>query len=360
MMQTSQRAVQKSSRIFTRQCRICDAPAQYSYFGTVSCYPCKMFFRRHALSTKKDLKCTCNGQYASNIRICTLCRLTKCFQSGMSIDRFRSSKQNTLLKLSRQPTVWNFSQVNQSLLTNNQWALLSNLHHSYKESHLLTIGQSLHDLHYHSHLPYTTYETLVNQFVESIYDTTGDYLHMNHDLRELPFHERSIVLRVAVANVTCMTSVFSIGYCHLYNLNNFLHFMKMKYGKYVVDIQCWAAKYIDQDLTVNKMAIALFAVSEDSCSYSTKISTNFPISSVIIHIQHRYVEVIWKYLIVKYGYSGAVKRFLNLTLWILAMKILTSHAETVLTHVDHIDSLVEQIELKFILDDIEHILETNS
>ncbi|CAF1394427.1 unnamed protein product [Adineta ricciae] len=358
MKQPSQQAVQKRNRIFTRQCRICDAPAQYSYFGTVSCYSCKMFFRRRALSTKKDLKCTCNGQYPSNIRICTSCRLTKCFQLGMSTDRFRSSRQNTLIKLPRQPTVWNFSQADQLLLTNNQWALLSNLHHSYNESHLLTIGQSLHDLHYHSHLPYTTYETLVNQFLESIYDTTRDYLHMNHDLSELPFHERSIVLRAAVANVTCMTSVFSIGYCRLYNLDNFLYFMKMKYGKYAVDISCWAVKYIDQDLTVNKMTMALFAVSEDS--YSTKMSTNFPISSMIIHIQHRYVEVIWKYLILKYNYSGAVKRFLNLTSWILAMKILTSHAETLLTHVNHIDSLVEQIELKFVLDDIEHILETNS
>jgi uncharacterized Zn finger protein (UPF0148 family) len=30
------------------QCKICGAPARYSYYGAVVCHPCKMFFKRNA------------------------------------------------------------------------------------------------------------------------------------------------------------------------------------------------------------------------------------------------------------------------------------------------------------------------
>ena len=30
------------------ECKICNAPARYSYYGAIVCEPCKMFFRRNA------------------------------------------------------------------------------------------------------------------------------------------------------------------------------------------------------------------------------------------------------------------------------------------------------------------------
>lgn len=38
----------KRSKILSQICQICGAPAEYSYFGAISCHPCKMFFRRNA------------------------------------------------------------------------------------------------------------------------------------------------------------------------------------------------------------------------------------------------------------------------------------------------------------------------
>ncbi len=36
------------SKVLSNQCRICGAPAVYSYFGVISCHACKIFFRRNA------------------------------------------------------------------------------------------------------------------------------------------------------------------------------------------------------------------------------------------------------------------------------------------------------------------------
>lgn len=38
----------RRSKNLPNECRICTAPADYSYFGVVSCQSCKIFFRRNA------------------------------------------------------------------------------------------------------------------------------------------------------------------------------------------------------------------------------------------------------------------------------------------------------------------------
>jgi hypothetical protein len=39
--------ISKSKQLI-HECRICGAPAEYSYFGVISCDSCKIFFRRNA------------------------------------------------------------------------------------------------------------------------------------------------------------------------------------------------------------------------------------------------------------------------------------------------------------------------
>ncbi len=39
------------------ECKICRAPATYSYFGAIVCQSCKMFFKRNAEQGQVILKC---------------------------------------------------------------------------------------------------------------------------------------------------------------------------------------------------------------------------------------------------------------------------------------------------------------
>jgi hypothetical protein len=54
-----------------------------------------------------------------------------------------------------------------------------------------------------------------------------------------------------------------------------------------------------------------------------------------------------------------VKRFLNLTLWLASMNILSSHAQSLAIHITDIDSIIEQTEMTLILDDVDQIIEKN-
>ncbi|CAF1000989.1 unnamed protein product [Rotaria sordida] len=129
MVKLSFESFNENSKALPSNCKICGVPARYSSF-----------------------KCDFDGQCEINInnrRVCTSCRLEKCFRSGMSMKLFRSpyskrinkkslSTSTDLIKIVNQtqiqmlPTL-NLLQSDISTLTNDQWTLLSNLVHSYDE-----------------------------------------------------------------------------------------------------------------------------------------------------------------------------------------------------------------------------------
>ncbi len=41
------------SKLLPYKCRICGAPADYLYFGVISCRSCKMFFKRNGNNSRQ-------------------------------------------------------------------------------------------------------------------------------------------------------------------------------------------------------------------------------------------------------------------------------------------------------------------
>ncbi|CAF1367883.1 unnamed protein product [Rotaria sordida] len=353
----------KKSKIFQGVCEICGVPAEYNYFGVISCNACKMFFKRNAESGQTAFVCNFGGQCEININtrhVCSSCRLTKCFKCGMDIEKFRASRQSEpkrrcLVKL---PTL-NLLRSDQSLLTTNQWTLLSNLCNSYNESQILPFSERLTHIHDTSQFSCRAYTVLIEEFLASIYETTRTYLCSNDDLRRLSGDDRSVILRSAADYVSCMGGTFIMQYYHLYDLDGFLNAMNAKYGKSLMDVHIWSRKFIDPNIVLAKLSISMFAFSEDSCSYYSNISSHYTNSITILQIQNKYAELTWKYLLYKYGLHDAVNRFLNITLWLCSMHILAFHAQSLANHVSDVDSVIEKTELKLILDDIDEMDETN-
>ena len=103
---------QRRKKATQSECKICGAPAIYSYCGVISCRPCNVFFRRHALQKKVSLKYGLTLKYISilfkavlkcnfdchcevnvNTRhVCSYCRLAKCLSSGMNVEMIRPSR----------------------------------------------------------------------------------------------------------------------------------------------------------------------------------------------------------------------------------------------------------------------------
>ncbi|CAF3960500.1 unnamed protein product, partial [Rotaria sordida] len=144
------------------KCKICEASARYSYYGAIVCHSCKMFFKRNAENRKSILKCSSGNKCDINMgnrHTCASCRLRKCFINGMRSEMIRSSQckknkrdkkrkliidsipltsttsviLNKKFQFDQIPTL-NLLELNRSILSMDQWNLLSNLVNCFDEN----------------------------------------------------------------------------------------------------------------------------------------------------------------------------------------------------------------------------------
>ncbi|CAF2566542.1 unnamed protein product [Rotaria sp. Silwood2] len=287
------------------ECQICGVPASHVHFGVLSCASCKIFFKR-------------NAEF-------------------------------------EQLTTWNLLQSDKSLLNSNQWTLLSNLIHSYDASKLLAIAQRLMNENNILQSVEMSNPILMEEFVKGAYETSGTYLRSNRDLLILSSENRSEFLRGAAEHVHCLSSIFVLNQSQLYIHQPFLNACRRLYGEQSVGMAHHVMKHIDPDVVLVKLALSLFAFSFSVLIFSPYVTMQQNNSSLIFHIQNTYAEVTWKYLIYKYGYYQAIIRFTNIIQCLLAATDTVSRSQNIEIHTNTMESLVEQTEISFILEDTESI-----
>ncbi|CAF4189863.1 unnamed protein product, partial [Adineta steineri] len=305
----------------------------------------------------KTFKCNFGGNCEikrDNHHVCTSCRLKKCFQYGMTTDKFRPSRSTK----SKTKSLVKVEPRYQLEKVTSQWTLLSNLYNTFDESQVSLLSKCLVDTHNSLQPINVTYQRLIEKFLVCNYEATGRYLRLNDDICKLSFNDRFILLRNAADNVSCMTSMFIKHHFGLFNLDSFLKIITAMYGNGAVSFTRWTMKFVNQDIVIFKLALSLFALSKITYLYSPNIPVDSTNSSTLFHIQNKYAEVTWKYLNYRYGWYDAVKHFQSIIYCLMACTMLMVPVQSVSTHVDNVDSLVELTEVTLILDDVEEIIET--
>jgi len=200
-----------------------------------------------------------------------------------------------------------------------------------------------------------TNSKLPKEFFMKTYEISGKYLRSNLDLCTLSSDDRSAFLRNAADNITCLGTVFSWSWSQLYNSELFIQVFKTFYGYSPFTMIHYILKFIDPDIIVAKLSLSLFAFSNNNSIFSPQVTTKSTNTLAIFHIQNMYAQVLWKYLLYKYGYYQSIQRFINLNQCLLAATNTVFDAQNIEQHVNDIESLIEQTELTLVLDDIERI-----
>lgn len=151
-----------------------------------------------------------------------------------------------------------------------------------------------------------------------------------------------------------------IYHSNLINDQMFWNYLENLYGKLTMDSHRWAARFVEQDIILFKLILALFTFSTNSRIFHQNIFIEYTNINHILQIQNKYAELTWKYLIYKYGYHQTIIKFINLIQWLLAITVSISHAHNIQSHVNDIQSLVQQIELTLVLDDSDRIVEIDN
>ncbi|CAF1208114.1 unnamed protein product [Rotaria sordida] len=349
------------------ECKICGDSASFSHYGVIACQSCKMFFKRNAENRKETLKCHFDGQCEVNINnrhVCAACRLEKCFKVGMCIamircPQSRNKRKNTTSSAlvpvrSRQneqsiklPTL-NLLDQDRSLLTTDQWNLLSNLIHSYDEHNALTFAKNfvneINSLHPKLRFKIDSAKTV--EISKILCQTAEPFIQSNHHFASLPLHNRSIILRGTVYNISCLGASLTVRESGLIESSAYRHGLEITYGTIPYNLSLNMILSLDQDFDLVKLSLSIFAFCTSGCILYDENTSPIRLTDIqsFLSIQNMYAEIVWKYLLYKYSFEQSVIRFSHLVYSMIAVVTITSHLQTVKNHTDVIDTLIENIE----------------
>lgn len=242
-------------------------------------------------------------------------------------------------------------------LTDSQWALLATLVHGYDERPLITLARRLIGEQEDPQSPRPLDEGSIKEFFTLFFNTTEVCLCSNKHLRELSSNDRSTLIRTGADSFISLGFVFILYQSELIRCSPLVDALTRRYGHEIVSMILHSTRFVDTDVVITKLARPLLMFSKNIFIFPSRTSTDHLSAISILQIQHVYAEVIWKYLLHKYSQLEAVRRFVQLTQCLLAVTTTMSHLRSVQAHLDDIESVAENAELQFVLDDIEDLRE---
>ncbi|CAF1347686.1 unnamed protein product [Rotaria sordida] len=360
----------QQSTIVQTECKICGAPAKYSFFGVVSCNTCKMFFKRNGERGKETLKCLYDGHCEININnrhICSYCRLIKCLNSGMQVELIRSSypkrnktnRKKILITSTQQtaspiqskfnepqqfPTL-NLLQSDQSTLTIDQWNLLSNLSHCYDDHSGLSIGKRFMLARNVLPLKLRWKKGSVVELIEMSLNTCQSLYTKNQDFLSLSARDRSILLHNTFKHTGSLSSNFIIYKIHIMDCPTYLNVVEMVTHSNVIPVAKRIASRLNFDMIIMKLFLVILTFSTTRYTvYSNIPAVNLSNIKEILRIQDTYIELTWQYLLYKYDFERAVKCLSDFIRCFFAIDEAVVTMRDVQWLTDTISSMVSQIE----------------
>ena len=277
--------------------------------------------------------------------VCAACRLKKCFQCGMTTEKFRPANTKKKTATSKD-LVLVVGRSDHSFLHGDQWRLLSNLFDVYEDTKLFSMVDQFSEVHQLVPCCSDSCQRLVPQFLTIVYETMNKYLHSNDDISHLFGNDQSILLRDAVDHASCLCGNFFIShYDYLFDLKIFCKTLEEIYGLHACAFNHQSTRrLIDFDLILIKLVHSLFLLSESSVSHWSEPSEEMTNLLAVLKLQNRYADLTWKYLLYRYGDHQALQRFLQLISWLLVITVIVTKAQTLQSHLNNIEAFVEQTE----------------
>ncbi|CAF1276809.1 unnamed protein product [Adineta ricciae] len=344
-------------------CKVCGESAQYSYYGAIVCRSCKVFFRRNILKKSTPLRCDYDGNCEINInnrRICTYCRLTKCFAVGMTSDLIRGpqtakhrkaeSRSSTVTALARIneasliPTV-NLLRADQSTLSVDQWNQISNIVHCFDTysgfAFVENFVKEQDTLPLKSRFKYSSvsnFFTSVMTSVQLVFEKNRDFLSLSaHDRNTLLHHTVEYTTGVGVASMLCQVQLFANP--------SFFNSAELIFRPPAVASFVRLIDQLDPDVSVVKLMCAILSfMTSRYTTYSSTVAANLSDVTAVIRIQDMYGDLVWRYLLYKYNYRDAVLRFFNLIKCFFLMNDSIAEAYETRKYADMINSVIESTE----------------
>ena len=188
-----------------------------------------------------------------------------------------------------------------------------------------------------------------NKIVEictPLYQVAELFVQSNQHFTLLPIHDRSIILRSALENISCLGGSFVLRQSGLITNLAFRNALEITYGTMSYNFTLDLISLLDQDINLVKLTLSIFTFCTSNCTLfnENNLLKYLKNKQSLLHVQNLYAELIWKYLLYKHTFNTAVIRFNQLVQCLVAALTCRTHLQVVKTHTDAVESLIQKIE----------------
>ncbi len=174
--------------------------------------------------------------------------------------------------------------------------------------------------------------------VQQILEKNGDYLHLCSE-------DRLILLRHTVKHTSYFGGTFVLHQVHLFNNPLFYKTAEILFGSHPLQRTKCLIDSFDSDVTFIILIVAVLAFSTTNYTvYRNTAAINLINMKTVLHIQDTYIELAWRYMVYKYNYLQAIKRFSHLLRCLFHTNDIIVEVNRVEECNNIIDSVVKQTE----------------
>jgi hypothetical protein len=248
------------------------------------------------------------------------------------------------------PTI-SLLQSNQSILTAEQWTLLSNLIHCYDEHSTFSVAKQF--LRDQNNLPIKMRYKMgpTSDLITACTGGGQPLFEKNPAFVSLSTHDQCLLLRNTIKHVGGLNTCFVLDRLGVPENPAFCKSAEVVYGVHVIHYAKQSFTYLDCDPVFTKLILTVLIFSTpDHVCYANTSAENFEDAATIFRFQAMYLELIWRYLVYRYDHRRAVLCFANFLRTIFAI-----HNSIVIAidnphYIDIIDALIRQTEVKLSID----------
>lgn len=234
----------------------------------------------------------------------------------------------------------------QSLLTIDEWNLLSNIIHAYDEQNLVVRTQCC--LKEQSSLPIKIRSKQINtlQLVGSFYAAMQPFIERSPWFFNLPHETRRTIIQNNLSGTGSFNAVLATIEANLFGEEIYMNNCKEIYGKDYVDENFRLISKFESNRTLMKIFLMILTFSNNCSIISYEQAFQWtPLSNFhsyhLNQIQNMFVTMLWKYLVYQYGHAGAVRCFVRVVKNYLDL-LLRVHANHSAQHWQMVDTIVEK------------------
>ncbi|CAF1936152.1 unnamed protein product [Rotaria magnacalcarata] len=303
-----------------KRCQVCGDTAYISNYGALSCASCKSFFRRRGFHPENIPKCAfyenCHITVQSR-KSCSACRFTKCLAVGMHTYRIR--KEEIIIRKRSSKgirTPLNLLSKDVSSLCPENWVLLSNVIHAFDSFSPLSKVQSTIEFLTNVSLDVQYSVQQAQNMFSSICQSLQLTVSSTADFRIMTTDEQFSLLKRNMGGVWTFYSMVICHQCNFLDSATSKSIMVPLYGFHSVERVRLISLRLDPDITLVKLILMIlsfssncFAVKNDQINKRDSLLMG---TFRLFGSQNVYVEIMWQYMLYRYGYFESAKRFLAL------------------------------------------------